>query len=132
MTINKTQNQPRFFSPVNTGAQSQVTNISHVLTSTSVHFLAVFDHVTISGDAKRKNKTSNEDTERPGGFGVIFGQNTSGEMRHCRVVHHELSGIQARAGAILRLENCDVSSNGGQSWLQTSLLGNSAGLDYDK
>jgi hypothetical protein len=92
-------------------------NLSHVLKSLSLRFPAVFDHVTISGDAKRKNKTSDEDTERSGGFGMIFGQNTSGEMRHCRVVYHELSGIQARAGAILRLENCDVSSNGGQSWL---------------
>ncbi|GAQ92804.1 hypothetical protein KFL_011450030 [Klebsormidium nitens] len=73
----------------------------------------VFDHVTVKGDATRTNKTARQDTGRHGGCGVIFGQNTSGEMRQCRVFHHELSGIQARLGSRMGIYDCDVSSNGG-------------------
>ncbi|GAQ87670.1 hypothetical protein KFL_003690010, partial [Klebsormidium nitens] len=72
----------------------------------------VFDRVTINGDAARKKKKALDNTGRQGGCGVIFGDGASGEMRQCRVFHHELSGVQARLGARVSIRDCEISSNG--------------------
>jgi hypothetical protein len=52
---------------------------------------------------------------------VIFGENTSGKLQHCRVLHHELSGVQARVGASLLLHDCEVLSNGGKLQIASCL-----------